>query len=138
VNPLIVRRSFRASAERLFDAWTQVDELKRRWGPSGVVCAGAEIDLKVGGRYRIGNRFPDGSIMWIRGEYQVIDRPSLLVYTWQLEGVDAMPERVTVKFISHGEETELVVTHEDIPDSRRVGHERGWIECLEGLDRLMA
>jgi len=57
---LEVRKVVRASPERLFSAWTDADQLRRWWGPIGATCPTAHVDLRVGGRYRIENRFPDG------------------------------------------------------------------------------
>jgi hypothetical protein len=34
-------------------AWTEAEQLKKWWGPQSVTCDGAEVDLRVGGRYRI-------------------------------------------------------------------------------------
>ena len=65
---LFVRRRIKASPERLFEAWTTPDQFVQWWGPPGVACPGAEMDLRVGGSYRIGNRMPDGIEVWIGGD----------------------------------------------------------------------
>jgi uncharacterized protein YndB with AHSA1/START domain len=135
---LVVRRTIRASRERLFDAWTQPDKLKRWWGPQSVVCVDAEVDLRVGGRYRIANQFPDGKVVWISGEFEAIERPAKLVYTWRLGTSTGEGERVSVTFEVRGEGTEVIVTHERIADAAmRDGHENGWAGCLEGLDNYL-
>jgi uncharacterized protein YndB with AHSA1/START domain len=131
---LVVRRSIRASPERIFDAWTQPQHLKQWWGPKSVECVAAEVDLRVGGCYRIANRFPDGKILWISGEFSAIERPHRLVYTWRVGAAEAAAERVSVTFEARGEETEVIVTHELIPTAAmRDMHEQGWIGCLDGL-----
>ncbi|HEX4562239.1 MAG TPA: SRPBCC domain-containing protein [Gemmatimonadales bacterium] len=133
MTTLTVRKSIRATPERLFAAWTTPSELVHWWGPDGVTCVDPAVDLRPGGRYRIGNRFPDGSVHWITGEFAVVDPPHRLVYTWRLdEQGDA--ERVTVRFEGHGEHTEVSVLHEQIADARaRDGHEAGWEGCLQRL-----
>jgi uncharacterized protein YndB with AHSA1/START domain len=137
---LIVRRSIRASPECIFDAWTQPEHLKRWWGPKGVECVDAEVDLRLGGRYRIANQFPDGRILWISGEFEAIERPRKLVYTWRVrDGADDAIERVTVTFNALGEDTEVVVAHERIPSQpMRDMHEQGWVGCLDGLAEYLA
>jgi uncharacterized protein YndB with AHSA1/START domain len=131
---LIVRRSIRASPARIFDAWTQPEHLKQWWGPKSVECIDAQMDLRVGGRYRIANQFPDGQILWISGEFEVIERPHRLVYTWQVGPAEAATERVTVTFEAHGGATEVIVVHERIPtEAMRDMHEQGWVGCLDGL-----
>jgi uncharacterized protein YndB with AHSA1/START domain len=133
---LVVRRRIRATAEKLFAAWTQPTLLVRWWGPQGVACPVAELDLRVGGSYRIANQFPDGTVVWIAGTFEVIEPPYRLIYTWKLESQNGPVERVTGCFEAHGAATEVVVTHERIPDeAARTGHERGWIGCLDGLVR---
>jgi uncharacterized protein YndB with AHSA1/START domain len=135
---LIVRRTILATPARLFAAWTQPAQLRQWWGPEAVECVDAQVDLRVGGRYRIANRFPDGTILWIVGEYEVIDAPHRLVYSWGLEPLAGAPERVTVEFVARGEATEVIVTHEAIPNaSIRERHEQGWQGCLEGLARYL-
>jgi uncharacterized protein YndB with AHSA1/START domain len=131
---LVVRKTIPASPTRLFEAWTQPSQLKQWWGPEGVTCIAAEVDLRVGGRYRIANQFPDGSVVWIAGEFQVIEPPRLLTYTWQIEKSSGSPELVTVRFEPCDGATEVIVTHTRIPDrTTRHRHEQGWLGCLNGL-----
>ncbi len=132
---LVVRRRILATPERLFDAWTDPQQLLRWWGPGSVECVGAEVDLRVSGRYRIGNRFPDGRVAWISGEFLSIDRPRELVYTWRLDApAESGSERVSVRFEARDGATDVIVTHERVrDDAARRGHEQGWIGCLDGL-----
>ncbi len=131
---LTVRRHISAPPEAVFRLWTEADLLKKWWGPPGVTCTDAEIDLQVGGRYRIANLLPSGVTIWIHGHYEVIDRPALLRYTWAL-GLDSTPnERVTVSFLPTETGTEVVIFHENAPDiPTREGHRTGWEGCLDGL-----
>lgn len=131
---LVVRRTISAPPERLFAAWTEPAHLKNWWGPETVRCTAAEVDLRVGGRYRIANQFPDGSVLWIAGEFELIAPPSKLVYTWRLEPEASRSERVTVRFEPRDGATEVIVVHEHIPDTAiRDRHEAGWHGCLDGL-----
>lgn len=136
---LVVRRKIRASAEFLFNAWTKPMQLRSWWGPSGVTCIDAQVDLRLGGIYRIGNQFDNGKVLWITGTFELIDRPHKLVYTWSLEkaSTPSAPERVTVQFIQEGGDvTEVIVIHERILNEElRDEHERGWLGCLDGLEK---
>jgi uncharacterized protein YndB with AHSA1/START domain len=135
VITLIVRRTIRATPERLFDAWTRPDQLQGWWGPAGVRCTAAEVDLRVGGTYRIANQFADGRVLWISGEFEVIERPRRLVYTWRLEA-QAAAERVEIVFATADGGTEVTVTHERVADTAaRDRHAQGWAGCLDGLTR---
>jgi len=136
---LVVRRTIRAPATRLFDAWTRPEHLRRWWGPRPVTCASAEVDLRVGGAHRIGNLLPDGKLLWIVGEFERVAPPHELVYTWRLEPGGAAAERVTVRFEPRDGVTDVVVIHERIATAAaRDGHRAGWDGCLDGLERFAA
>jgi len=138
VITLVVRRTIRATPERLFDAWTRPEQLVEWWGPEGVTCISPSVDVRVGGAYRIGNRLPDGSEIWIVGVFEIVERPHRLTYSWRLEGSDGEPERVTVRFEQRGTDTEVIVTHERVAnETLRDQHQQGWHGCLEGLARYI-
>lgn len=136
---LVVRKTIAATPERLFAAWTEPAALRQWWGPEGVTCIDPQVDLRVGGRYRIGNRLSDGSILWIIGEFEAVEPPHRLVYTWHLESGAESTERVTVRFEGHGSVTEVIVTHALIAtEMLRDQHRHGWEGCLDGLARYAA
>ena len=146
---LVLKRSIRATPERLFAAWTEPAQLRQWWGPAQVNCTAAEVDLRVGGRYRLANEFPDGSVWWISGTFESVTPPTLLVYSWELAAGAIAPggaappkqavERVTVRFEPRGDVTDVIVQHERVADeAARADHERGWIGCLDGLEELVA
>jgi uncharacterized protein YndB with AHSA1/START domain len=132
---LVVRRTIRATPERLFEAWTRAELLRAWWGPRGVSCSDASIDLRIGGRYRIDNAMPDGRTVIIDGEFLEIEAPRRLVYSWRIDdGENAPPSRVTVRFEAQREGTDVVVFHEKLPNQRaRDAHEEGWNGCIDGL-----
>ncbi len=134
---LETRRVVSAAPKRVFQAWTSPAELMKWWGPEGVQCTAAEINLRVGGQYRIANRLEDGTTLWIEGMYEQIEEPSLLVYSWRIGSEPATDgERVTVRFARHSEGPEVTVRHERIETAAlRDDHERGWRACLDGLVR---
>jgi uncharacterized protein YndB with AHSA1/START domain len=93
----------------------------------------------VGGKYRIANLLPDGGTIWIHGEFELVEPPRKLKYTWAL-GLDRLPaETVTVTFTKVAFGTEVRVLHTKIPDpSMAEGHRDGWVGCLEGLAEFAA
>lgn len=136
---LQLQRFIPAPPESVFDAWTAPDELRKWWGPEGVRCISAEIDLRVGGAYRIANALPDQSVVWIEGEYERIERPQLLVFSWRLGHEVSHAEKVTVRFRPVAGGTEVSVTHERVGSKAlRDQHEQGWIGCLNGLERHLS
>lgn len=139
---LVIRRHIAGPIDRVFAAWTDPDQLVRWWGPRDVTCMEALIDLRVGGSYRIANRLPDGTFVWISGTYEAIDPPNLLRFTWSVAGSEAGPSEdaaslVTVRCVERDDGTEVTVTHERIADNTiREDHENGWRGCLDGLAEM--
>ncbi len=136
---LRLRRTFAASRERVFRAWTTPHELKRWDAPGDYTTPLAEVDLRPGGQYRIHMQAPDGTVHRLVGLYRVVEPPQKLVYTWRWEGDPDAPETlVTVEFLDRGAATEVVLTHELFPSAEaRQRHETGWMGCLEKLARLV-
>jgi uncharacterized protein YndB with AHSA1/START domain len=136
---LQIERSFSASAEEVFDAWTS-PEVMRRWfhcGPDWDTPV-AEVDLRVGGAVRIVMRRPDGRQSGARGEYTVIDRPHRLVMTWTFDDVPANQQLIELAFSESEGTTTVVLTNREISsDERRELQGEGWRLCLDELERLL-
>jgi len=133
---VVVRRTIAASAEDLFDAWLDPKAIAVWMRPGGIKKTTAKVDARVGGRYEIimqgDSTFPH------TGEYRVIDRPKRLVFTWISNGTEQHESLVTVDFLRTGQQTEVVVTHEQLPQSQRTSHTNGWTSALEHLDETYA
>lgn len=136
-----LRRSFRAPAERVFRAWTQPAALREWWCPPGWVARDVEIDLRVGGVYRIAmSRGAGEAEVAVRGRFIEVRPPERLVFTWRWEGAFAgHPEsRVMVELQQQGDVTELVLRHENFADeAARQQHWSGWLAACGRLDRLL-
>lgn len=136
---LKIRRTFAAPREKVFRAWTEPEELKKWFGPSDEYSTPiAEVDLRVGGRYRIGMRSPGGDLHVAIGTYREVRSPEKLVYTWSWEGGQMGETLVTVEFHALGGSTEAVLTHEFFPSmEEREKHESGWNGCLSRLPKAL-
>ncbi len=131
---LSVSRIVRASREAVFEAWTTPDMVRRWWGPPPFTCPVAEIDLRVGGAYRLANLGPDGELIWISGTFLQVEAPSELAYTWQLSNQPPDPSVVHVRLLDHAEGTEIRVHHERFATAaNRDQHVEGWGGCLQKL-----
>jgi uncharacterized protein YndB with AHSA1/START domain len=143
-NSVRVSRTICASADRLFDAWTDPQKLMHWWrqATEGWAFAAASIDLRVGGRYRLAMTAPDGKLHAAVGEYRQIERPIRLIFTWDWEepANSVGDTLVSVEFKDAGRNrTEVVVTHERFADPARMGrHEQGWTDLLALLERAIA
>ena len=137
---LHLRRTFTATPTRVFRAWTEPAEMKQWKAPAEGTVPVAEVDLRVGGRYRIDMRMPDGSEHRVTGTYREVDPPRKLSYTWFWETNADMGETlVTVEFRDLGGSTEVVLTHDLFPtDQDRQTHEQGWVGSLDKLTAVVS
>lgn len=136
---LTIRRVIRAPRERVFSAWTTPALLTQWWGPGHVRCPEAHLDLREGGEYRLANLEADGSIVWISGRFERVRVPEELIYTWKVSILPGEPTLVRVRFLSHPEGTELLLTHERFAtEALREMHHQGWNGCLDKLEGFLA
>ena len=134
---LRISRVIKADRERVFAAWTEPLHLKKWSCPEGLSVADVQVDLSVGGQYKIRMENPEGKVHTAFGVYREIEPPHRLVYTWDWEEESIGETLVTVEFNDLGGSTEVVLTHELFPNAEaKVGHEEGWTSCLNRLERL--
>lgn len=143
---LTITRTFNAKREAVFKAWTDPQALTRWFAPSDDFATPVvEVDLRVGGRYRIQMKAPDGGPHTVHGTYREVTPPARLVFTWAWAegscGGEMPPEQetlVTVEFHDRGGATELVLTHENFPTVKvRDSHQEGWNGCLNRLPKAI-
>jgi uncharacterized protein YndB with AHSA1/START domain len=136
-NTVRLTRILKAAPPRVFEAWTTPEGMKRWASPGEMTVPSATADLRVGGRYEIRMRAPDGAEHRVAGVYREIVAPGRLVYTWQWQDQPGAPETiVTVEFRAHGTGTELVLLHE-LPDAdAQAKHLHGWTGCLAKLEQM--
>jgi uncharacterized protein YndB with AHSA1/START domain len=135
---LKIRRVFEASRQQVYAAWTKPDLLKKWFRPAeGFRVALAEVDLRVGGQYRLALSPPDEEqVIAVSGKYREIKPGEKLVFTWAWEDDEPEAEEtlVTIEFIDRNGNTEVVLTHERFPNLEvRDQHAAGWEGCLKGL-----
>ncbi len=137
---LVVRHVLRASAEFLFDAWTD-PKLLARWfhaRPSWTTEVIA-ADVRVGGAWEIVMHADDGPDCHVSGKYLAIERPHRLVFTWHANAERDYQTVVTLSLRPIGRETtELVLTQTGLREEQdRSEHQSGWEGCLSSLARLV-
>jgi uncharacterized protein YndB with AHSA1/START domain len=137
---LRLERTIDASVEEAFDAWTNPEVLRRWWAADPTwVTPVVEVDLRVGGHYRLSMEDPaTGTTHTVGGEYHEVQRPERLVYSWCWERSDGQLDdhtsTVTVEFLSEGRRTTIVLEHTNLASSEsRDRHREGWIACFENL-----
>ena len=82
-----IRREFDAPRHLVYEAWTTPELVKRWWNAKRGEVTVAEIDLRVGGKWRYAMETPDGFEVAFHGEYREIVPNERLVTTEIYEGL---------------------------------------------------
>lgn len=132
-------RHYPRPVEKVWAAWTDPQALSCWFGlgrPGAVTQA--EVDLRVGGRYRIVTRLPDGATNDVSGQYQEVVPHSRLVFTWAWASTPERISRVSIDFAATDAGTELRFVHDRFFDEQaRANHERGWSSIFGHLDDFL-
>jgi uncharacterized protein YndB with AHSA1/START domain/predicted enzyme related to lactoylglutathione lyase len=142
LDALVVRRTYKASRERVFDALTKPDVIRRWMGPPEVEVRDVQFEAREGAKYRIEMSNADGERYVVGGMIRELRAPERVSYTWQWEDDDGRPEGdqtlVTVDLCERGVDTELVLTHERFTDPEsRARHNSGWSGSLDKLGEAL-
>ena len=132
-----ISRTIPAPREAVFAAWLDADGMRAWMCPGDVKETDAEIDPRVGGRFRIVMHGAENDYE-MTGEYVEIAPPARLAFT-RVSHTTAGDSLVTIELHDRGEETELVLTHERLPSAEVAAqHEGGWTSILEKLTARLA
>jgi len=137
---LQVKRTFRAPRAQVFRAWTDRAELARWFAPSAEYSTVVpELELRVGGRYRVEMHHKGGNVHTVFGTYQEIKPPEKVVFTWRWDGDTSGEDSVvTIEFNDLGSSTEVTLTHERLPNpEERDKHAHGWNGCMDQLAGIL-
>ena len=145
-----ITRHYPASPEQVFDAWL-TPALARRFlfsVPGGEMVR-AEVDARVGGGFTFTDRRPGGSgsgggdaaggsqdVAHV-GQYEVIERPRKLVFSFGVPQFTRETTRVTLDFAGEAGGCALTLTHEGVWADYAERTQQGWTMMLEGLGRAL-
>ena len=153
-NPALeIRRVFNAPREAVWQAWTRSDLLKRWTGPAGFTAPAYTLDLRVGGRYLLCMRSPEGKEYWSTGVYREIDAPRKLVMSdsfadekgnvvpashYGLETEYPLELQVTITLEERDGRTEMLLQHAGMPQGKeRDGARDGWTSSFDKFAALV-
>ena len=135
---IVVRRTIAATVDELFDAWLDPESLAQWMHPFQTARSTARVDARVGGAFEV-IMHTDSGLLRHHGEYRVIERNRKLQFTWISKHTRDADSLVTVEFRVLEGATEIVLTHEGLPDhDAGLGHGKGWTAALELLAGLFA
>lgn len=147
-SELIITRTFDAPRKLVWQAWTDPKHIMQWWGPMGFNNESCESDLRVGGRFQLAMRAPDGNVYPCVGTFREIVEPERIVYDGEAaEGHPCgagIPPRavVTVSFEEQQGKTRLSLhTRFASAERKQAAAEArfviSWEEALQRLDDFM-
>jgi uncharacterized protein YndB with AHSA1/START domain len=137
---LLLDRELKASRAVVYRALTDPEELAKWWGPRDFTSPSVEFAPRVGDGYRIAMQPPDGELFHLSGEFQEVDPPSRIAYTFRWDPPDADDQEtlVTLSLEDLGEGTGIhLIQGEFTTEERRALHKDGWSDSFERLEDLL-
>lgn len=138
---LTLTRRFRARPEKVWAAWTDPEKLIG-WFCTTKARPGslrAELDVRVGGRYRISFDMESGEYSEVGGIYREVVPNEKLVFSWAWHSTPERESLVTVSIKPDGAGSLMLFTHEQFFDeTARDNHAKGWNELFEQLEQVLA
>src|ERR1700733_13572037 len=138
---VVITRVFDAPRELVFKAWTDPKIMKAWYGPKMFTNTVCELDVRVGGAWRIVMRGPDGAEYPGRGVYREVVKPERLVFTSEAtdkDGKVVLAGLATGTFAEEDGKTKLTLRMRatamvDYAVAYLGGMEAGWSQSLEKL-----
>lgn len=151
---VVVTKMINAPVTSVFHAWSDVDLIKKWWGPAGFSCPYAELDFHVGEKYLFEMKSEEGQEIWSTGVYVEIDPYRTLVFsifasnawgevTTTIETSngpfsDIATAFVTVEFEDIEDNlTKMTLCHEGLPSDRHDEVAEGWSSSLDKLKEII-
>lgn len=137
---LEIEAALAESPEQVFRCLTDPELLARWWGPHGFTTPEIDLDLRVGGRYRLTMRPPDGAAFHLAGEFLEIEPPQRLAYTFRWE--EPVPDdRETVAVLglrATNDGSRVSLRQAGFATEERVAlHRSGWTDSFDKLRELL-
>jgi uncharacterized protein YndB with AHSA1/START domain len=137
---LAFKRHLHAPPEKVYAAWTDPQKIVKWFGRADARPDSfqAEIDARVGGRYRV-SFSTDSEYYEVGGVYREVVPNRRLVFSWAWHSTPERESLVTVSIKPDGAGTLLTFRHEQFADeTARDNHQRGWTEFLVNLENYVA
>jgi uncharacterized protein YndB with AHSA1/START domain len=139
-DTIVIEIDIEAPPERVFDAWTDSQQLMAWWGDDANYRINSRQDeFRVGGKWRAETKNADGVPQAVWGEYTRMDRPVALAYTWNPDWDAGPTTHVLIELTPTATGTHVKVTHSGFTsEASRDMHRYGWVLVLGWLHRYLS
>lgn len=152
-NEVFIERIINASAEEVFNAWTDPELLMKWYAPEGCTIHFKTIKIETGGKFHSCIVHPQLGACWCIGEYKEILPCSRIVFSMinaDEKGRPIHPESIGMDPEWPGETLVAVTLREENGKTRlqlrqtvsqelatKTGAYRGWLQMLNNLHSLL-
>jgi uncharacterized protein YndB with AHSA1/START domain len=105
IGELRLAHVFDAPIELVFNTWIDPAAMPHWWGPAYLTTTVEHMEPKHGGRYRILQHAPDGTVHGFRGVYHTVEAPHLIISTFEYDGARGHVSLETARFEAQGDRT---------------------------------
>ncbi|MBA2793494.1 MAG: SRPBCC family protein [Thermoleophilaceae bacterium] len=138
---ILITRDFDAPRHMVYKAWTTPELVKRWWSGKRGAMTTAEIDLRVGGRWRYVMEAEGGFEVAFHGEYREVDPDERIVNTEVYEGMPDGEALNTTTFAETDGRTTLTTLVQHTCKEHRDAHinsgmEGGMQESMDLLEQV--
>jgi uncharacterized protein YndB with AHSA1/START domain len=136
-NSVSLQRVFKTSPEKVFRAFTEANAIASWLPPYGFLCTVHEMNVKVGGGFRMSfHNFSTGNGHSFGGSYVEVKPNELLKYTDKFDDPNLPGEMVTTVWLKKNlAGTEIKILQEGIPE--QIPAEMCYLGWQDSLDKLM-
>lgn len=149
---LVLMRSFSPAPARIFQAWSNPEELTKWWGPQGFTVPLCKIDFRVGGEYHFCMRSPEGADFWSKGIFieivpgrKIVATDSfsdaagniILASSVGLPGEWPSTLLIDASFDDNNGGTLFTLRHKGLPGEMLESCRSGWNESLDKLQSFL-
>jgi uncharacterized protein YndB with AHSA1/START domain len=152
---MVVTRVFDAPRELVWKAWTDPPYVMQWWGPKGFTCPTCKIDFRVGGKFLISMKLPDGQEFYNGGEYHEIVEHEKIVSSMyfadangnKVEAAELGIEHTAIEDaydvtlfedLGNGQTKLTFIGNETAEDATASGQAEGWNQILEKIAAVVA
>ncbi len=155
VERMVITRVFDAPREVVWKAWTDPKYAMQWWGPKDFTTPVYKMDFRVGGKFLICMKSPDGREFWNGGEYREIVSPEKIVYSMYFADADGNKvdaaaygtehtaiedayDVVSFEDLGNGQTRLTLIGNESMDEAKESGQVEGWNQILEKLAGVLA
>jgi uncharacterized protein YndB with AHSA1/START domain len=155
IERMVITRVFDAPRALVWKAWTDPKYVRQWWGPKGFTAPSCEMDFRVGGKFLICMRTPDGQEFWNGGEYHEIVPHEKIVSSMYFsdskgnkidpaqigiehEAIEGAYDVTTFEDLGNGQTKLTFIGNETMQSAIESGQLEGWNQILDKVAAVVA